>query len=558
MAAIRAARDARRVCLIDKGMFGRSGCTPMGAYSMCAALGYSDPRDNAQVHLEDTIRQGRFINNQEQVEVFTKEAPERVLELVSYGAKFNMEGGRLKQAMMAGHSYPRACFYERRTGQMIMRTLAHQVKKTPNIHIFEEVIVVDLVVTPGGVHYAIGLNWANSEFIVFSARSIVITTGGCGQLYKHTSTSLDNTGDGISLMFEAGAELSDMEFVQFFPTIVCYPKFPGLGPTATSHVYVHTDAKLYNSLGEEFVGREMPGWKHQATRDILSLAIYREIMEGRGSPHGGVFLDATHIPREKIREGIAVGGYFDKFLKLGVDLSKQAIETTVTAHFFMGGARVNTQGETTIPGLFAGGEAVAGYHGANRLAGNALSEILVSGARAGRFAAVWAGGQSRQHSDTQLVKERLQSLQKRVFQWRDNAAGLKPITGKQRLKVLMWEKAGLIRDRQEMEKGLDALRELEGEADRGLTVSPEARFNRELLDAFEFDNMMRVSSLILQAALVREESRGAHYRKDYPYPDDEKWLVNIILRKDRDRVDIKYRDVQFTRLNREGKVDHEP
>ncbi|MFH1758617.1 MAG: FAD-binding protein [Pseudomonadota bacterium] len=552
MAAIWAAQEVDRVGLVEKGVFGKSGCTPMGAYSICAAFGYTNPEDNSRVHLEDTIRQGRFINNQELVKVFANEAPARVMELVSYGAKFDMENGRLKQGMMPGHSYPRACFYDRRTGPMIMGTLARQVKKTPQVRVFEEVMIVDLFMTPNGPHYAIGFRWADTSFMVFRAKAIIVTTGGGAQIYKNNTTSLDNTGDGISLLFEAGTELADMEFVQFFPAAVCFPKFPGMGPTAPSYLTIHTEAKLYNALGEEFVGKKMPGWKFQATRDILSQAIYREVIEGRGSPHGGVFLDVTHLPPEKIKKETTFGGYFEKLLQLGVDLTKRAIETTVSAHFFMGGARVNTRGETNIPGLFAGGEATAGYHGANRLGGNALSEILVSGSRAGQFAAAWAKEQEGRDTGKEELKRRVHALQEKISRWQKHTSGLRPVEGKKRLQELMWEKAGVIREGGKMKSGLESLLTLKEEGEQHLVVSSGLRFNRELLDAFELQHMVRISFLILQAALAREESRGAHYRKDFPYPDDARWLVNIILEKAGEKVDLKMEKVQLTHLHPEG------
>jgi fumarate reductase (CoM/CoB) subunit A len=557
MAAIHAAREVSAVGLVEKGIFGKAGCTPMGAYSMCAAFGNADPRDNPRVHLEDTIRQGRFINNQELVDIFTREAPERVMELISFGAKFDRdEKGKLKQGMMAGHSYPRACFFDRRTGPMIMGTLARQAKKTPQIQIFEEILIVDLLLEGAGPHYAIGLRWADSTPVVFRASAIVVATGGGAQVYAHNTTSIDNTGDGISLMFQSGAELADMEFVQFYPTTVCAPRLPGLGPTAPAYLTIHTGAKLYNALGEEFVGKKMPGWRFQATRDILSQAIYREIIEGRGSPHGGVYLDVTHLGEERIKRETAFGGYFDKLLRLGVDLTQRPIETTVSAHFFMGGARVNGRGETSLPGLFAAGEAAAGYHGANRLGGNALSEILVSGARAGQYAAAWARERRGMKGPETEIPLRLQSIEEKIARWKKRGSGLRPIEGKRCLQGIMWETAGVVREKKKMQKGLEALAALQEEVEKRLMISPSRRFNRELLDAFELEHMIRISSLILTSALARKESRGAHYRIDYPYPDDEKWLVNIILQRDGDRIRKRQEKVSFSHLKPEvQKID---
>ena len=556
MAALWASEEVPRVGLVEKGIFGKSGCTPMGAFSMCAAFGYADAADGPAIHLEDTIQAGRFLNNQELVDLYTKEAPARVEDLLSYGAKFDMEGGRLHQAMMPGHRYPRACHYDRRTGPMIMGTLARKVKKKPGIRVFEEVIIIDLLPRPEGAHYALGVRWSDSAFIVFKAQAVVVTTGGCAQIYKNNTTSLDNTGDGISLMFQAGVELADMEFVQFYPTTVCSPKLPGLGPTATAFLRIRTGARLYNARGEEFMDQKLPGWRFQATRDLLSQAIYREITEGRGTANGGVYLDITQLPLEKIKKEYEIGNYYQKLLDIGVDISRRPIETKVSAHFFMGGARVNPRGETNLPGLFAGGEAAAGYHGANRLGGNALSEILVSGSRAGKFAGLWAKEQRESGRGGETLKSRLHHWEERISVWQRRKSGLRPVEGKGRIQELMWEKAGVIREGGKMKAALDSLEALGKEAEQNLAIFPGRGYNRELIDAFELFHMISVSSLILRAALTREESRGAHYRQDFPYPDDSRWLVNIILKKSGDGVSLAKEEVRFTHVHPEGRKDH--
>lgn len=529
-AAIYAAREVPRVSLIEKGIFGQAGCTRMGAFSMCAAFGNADPRDNPQVHMEDTIKGGQFINNQDLVELYAYEAPERVNELLSFGAKFDEEDGKLKQVMMPGHSYPRACFYDRKTGPMIMGTLAREVRKTGQITMYQELIIVELILNGEGPHYAIGIRWADSSFIVFRAKAVVITTGGCAQIYKNTTTSLDNTGDGLALLYQVGAELTDMEFVQFYPTTVCSPKLLGLGPTSPAQLRLRTGARLYNGLGEEFMEKTMPGWRFEAPRDLLSQAIYKEIVEGRASPHGGVYMDVTHLSPSLIKEKFALGKVYRRLLKNGIDITKRPIETTVAAHFFMGGARINVKGETNIPGLFVGGEAAAGYHGANRLGGNALSEILVSGSRAGQFAGKRAKDLSNRTGDEETLKSRLAGIQDRIDGWKQQANGVRPIELKNQIKVIMWEKAGVVREGAKIKEGLDSLNGLREELQK-LCICGEQKYNRELIDAFELQYMLDVSFLILSAGYTREESRGAHFREDFPISKDDKWLVNIVLRK---------------------------
>jgi fumarate reductase (CoM/CoB) subunit A len=551
VAAIWAAQEVEKVGLVDKGVFGKSGCTPMGAFSMNAAFGYADPADNPWEHFKDTVKGGHFINNQELVHLYTSEAMERVNDLVSYGAKFDMENGKLHLALMPGHSHPRSVHYDRHTGPMIMGALARKVKRVPNVRLFEEVLIVDLRITPEGPHTAVGLRLADSSWIVFSARAVIVTTGSGAQIYKNNTTSLDNTGDGLSFLYEAGAELADMEFVQFYPSTVCFPKFLGLGPTATHFLRIRTGARLYNGLGEEFMNKQMPGWRFQATRDKMAIAIYREIVEGRGSPHGGVYLDVTHFPREKLEKEYEIGNYFHKLLQIGIDISKQPIETKVSAHFFMGGVRVNERGETNLPGLYAGGEAVAGYHGANRLGGNALSEILVSGARAGKYAALWAKDRRQSGRLERGPEVLLAPLMEKIARWKEHGPGLRPVEGKRRIQELMWEKAGVIRDAGRMKSGLEELRALQQQAAENLVVCPAGRFNRELQDAFELQHMIRICTLILTAALFREESRGAHYRVDFPEPDNGKWLANVLLKKSGSAIGMKTEKVKLTYLSPE-------
>jgi len=553
MAALWAAKEVPHVGLVEKGVFGKSGCTPMGAFSMCAAFGNADPADNPRIHLEDTLRAGRFLNQQELVDLFTREAPARVDELLSYGARFDMEGGKLHQAMMPGHRYPRACHYDRRTGPMIMGALARQVKRTPQIQIFEEVFIIDLRLGSEGPQYALGLRASDSSLVIFRAKAVVVTTGGCAQIYKNNTTSLDNTGDGIRLLYDAGVELADLEFVQFYPTTVCFPKLPGLGPTATAFLRIRTGARLYNALGEEFAEKKLPGWRFQATRDLLSQLIYREILDGRGTAHGGVYLDVTHLSPEVIQKQYEIGNYYQKLLHIGVDISKRPIETKVSAHFFMGGARVDTRGSTSLPGLFAAGEAAAGYHGANRLGGNALSEILVSGSRAGKFSALWARERGGIRPPEEELKSTLQFWMEKISAWKKRSAGLRPVEVKKQVQELMWEKGGVIRDGARMKAGLDALQALQKEVDGSLQIWPGKRYNRELLDAFELSHMITVSILILRSALAREESRGSHYREDFPFPDDSQWLVNLIVKKSGETWTVRKEKIKFPLLQPEGR-----
>ena len=525
MAAMWAAKDVESVGLVEKGIFGNSGCTPMAGFSVCAAAGIADPRDNPGVHFEDTLRSGQYVNNQELVKNYTEEAVERIWELMSHGCKLTMENGRPHQAQMPGHTYPRAFHYERKTGPMVMRSLAGAARKTPGVEVFKETVMADLVVNQDGLHHGIALNWADSSILVFSAKVIVIATGSAAQVFRNTTSSLDNTGDGLALMYRAGAELSDMEFVQFYPTTQCYPKFLGMGPTCPAFLRLNTGARLRNGNDKPFMDAIMPDWRFKATRDFLAQCIYREVAQGRGTPHGGVWIDLLHLEPEVVKEKFAISNYYGKALRSGVDLTKDRVETTVAAHYFMGGLTVTAEGATTLPGIYAGGEAVAGYHGANRLGGNAVSEILVSGQRAGLYGAR-AALDRKGAGDHPDLPARVDALRKRMARWENNADGEKPARLKRELKNIMWEKAGVVRSAEGLEQGLTDLEALERKS-RNMRINSRKSCNRELLDALEFGYMLDVSRLIMAPALRRTESRGAHFREDHPERDNANWLANI-------------------------------
>ncbi len=525
MAAMWAAKTVDSVGVIEKGIFGNSGCTPMAGFSVCAAAGIADPRDTPEVHFYDTLKSGQYINNQTLVKNYTEEAVDRIWELMSHGCKLSMENGKPHQAQMPGHTYPRAFHYERRTGPMVMRSLANATRKTPGVEVFKETIMADLVVNEQGLHHLITINWADSSIRVFSAKVIVIATGSAAQVFRNTTSSLDNTGDGLSLLYRAGATLSDMEFVQFYPTTQCHPKLLGMGPTCPAFLRLNTGARLQNGNNESFMDAIMPDWRFKATRDFLSRSIYREVAENRGTPHGGVWIDLLHLDADTIKEKFAISNYYTKALRSGVDLTKDRVETTVAAHYFMGGVTVTAEGATNLPGVYAAGEAVAGYHGANRLGGNAVSEILVSGQRAGHYAGMAACDRKAQGDHDELA-QRIGALQTRMNAWECNVDGEKPALLKKELKNIMWERAGVVRTGDNLEQGLKELDILEQKS-KSLHINSRKTCNRELLDALEIGYMLDVSRLIMLSALKRTESRGAHFRDDFPEQDNANWLANI-------------------------------
>jgi succinate dehydrogenase/fumarate reductase flavoprotein subunit len=514
-----------KVALVDKGIFGRSGCTILGGFSCNAALGYKDPRDNPAAHFEDTVREGRYINDQNLVKIYTEKAPERVEELQKLGPVFETENGKIKQEMVPGHSFPRAAFNNLHTGRSMILALKKEVLRR-DIDIYDECVIFDILCRDNSVCGALGYDMNRGRFMHFGCKAVIVTTGGCGQLYENTTTSRGSTGDGLALAYHAGAAVQDMEFIQFFPTAQCYPRLLRLNPTFPSMLRYRAGCRLYNSEGTEFMKDRMPDWRFNVTRDELAHAIYEEIRNGRGSPHGGVFMDVLHLSEEEIVDTFSFANMFGTLLKMGIDLRKDSIETTVAAHFSMGGIRVNETFATCVEGLFAAGEAVAGIHGANRLPGNALSEILVTGHEAGMNAVTYSESKEHESYDEDKIDEKIRKKELLL----KRKGGIDPISLKKRVRKLMWENVGVIRDGPELSHAVSELKELRNQLGHMCVSTKTYVWNKELVDAIEAEFMITVALLIAEAAHCRKESRGAHFRKDYPQPD-KGWLVNIVLKE---------------------------
>ena len=517
---------ASSVAIVEKGIIGASGCTVMGTYSCCAALGYSDPRDHPQVHYEDTFKAGAEIGDPELVRIYVEEAPARVLELAESGVPFEQEGGRLKQGFMFGHSYPRACHVGMRTGQAMQWGLRKSVKHTPGVRRFNNVQVYRLLQQDGEVWGAVGLCRKTLSPIYFQAKATIITTGGCGQLYPHTTTSLDNTGDGLAMAFDAGASLMDMEFVQYYPVSSIYPRLIGVNRTLPTFLALVPGSRIYNRLGEDFIDRQYPTWRSSLSRDFLSQLIYREVMEGRGSPHGGAYIEVKAAALEDIQHHLSIANYYQKIQKMGIDLKKTALEIGPASHFFMGGIRIGRSGETNLPGLFAAGEAVAGIHGANRLGGNALSEILVTATRAAKGAAHFAAHRKGSFPSPLTSSDWEEWIKRLLAQPRP---AMPPSRWRKALQDCMWKYGGVIRSGEGLRTALETIDRLEKSLYPDLAVSyGPTSYHAELSDAIEIRLMLPVARCILSAAHRREESRGAHLREDFPKPRDE-WRANLVL-----------------------------
>jgi fumarate reductase (CoM/CoB) subunit A len=542
-----------KIAIIDKGFFGKSGCTILGGFSCTAVLG-THPQDTVYQHFEDTVREGRYINDQDLVEIYTAKAPYLVRALHAMGSVFEAEKGNIKQKMVPGHTYPRAVYNNLHTGKSMITALQKAVFQK-DIDIFNEHIAIKVICNKK-VEGVLVFDIALGEPKLYACKAVIICTGGCGQLYKNSTTSVGSTGDGLALAYNAGAQLQDMEFIQFFPTAQCYPRLLHLNPTFPSMLRYTAGCRLYNKEGQEFM-KKVPNWTYNVTRDDLSKAIYTEIKEKRGSPHGGVYMDVLHLSEEEIVDAFSFANIFNKLLRAGIDLRKDAIETTVSAHFSMGGIRVNNHFQTCVTGLFAAGEAMAGIHGANRLPGNALSEILVSGHEAGISATHYTEKEKRKNKPISLEMKNLLFFQYLSAVQKDKKDEKKslhkktkvsPAEMKEKIQKIMWEHVGVIRNGAELQKAVDELTKIQDGLSLMTLHTPTHTWNKELLDAFEVECMTTVGLLVTTAALYRTESRGSHYREDCPESDNTSWLTHIVHQKN---APMKLVAPRMTRISQE-------
>lgn len=521
-AAIEAKNHDKDVIIVSKGLSFKSGCTTLAEGGYNAAFAYVDAEDSIKAHLEDTLTGGGFLNDPELAYILVEEAPDRLTELESYGALFDrQESGELNQRPFGGQTYRRTCFQGDRTGHEMMTALKEEIIRQ-NIQTVDEVMITKLLQdSKGRIGGACGISLSENNFLTFIAKSTIITTGGAGWIYPVTSNAMQKTGDGYSLSWGAGADLLDMEQVQFHPTGMLYPD-SRRGVLVTEAVRGE-GGKLINSEGERFMTNYDPRGE-LATRDVVSRAIYNEIMEGRGTPNGGVFLDVTHLAPELIEEKLET--MLLQFQDVGVDIRKEPMEVAPTAHHFMGGTRINPQCETNIPNLYAAGEAAGGVHGANRLGGNALAETQVFGRRAGEFAAknVKKSNFEQDPAILEMEQERI----KKLFKDGDYY----PFQLKEELQDIMWKKVAIIRREEGIKSALKSINLIKDKMKR-MMVPDTGSYNQHLQDALELENMILIAELVTKSALIREESRGAHYRADYPDRMDE-WKKSIVLNRNRD------------------------
>lgn len=523
-AAIAASSAGASVGVVTKSLLGKAH-TVMAEGGMAASLANVDSGDSWQVHFADTIRGGQLINNWKMAEIFAKEAPDRVLELERWGALFDRTPeGKIMQRPFGAHTFRRLCHVGDRTGLELIRTLQDKGVHS-GLSIYMECTLTRLLKDGDRVCGAFGYWRDDGRFVLFRAKAIIMATGGWGRMYKVTSNSWEGTGDGVGMAYEAGAELRDAEMVQFHPTGMVWP--PGVRGILVTEGVRGEGGVLKNSEGERFMLRYDPKKKELSSRDVVARSIYREVQEGRGSEHGGAYLDISHQPADFIKAKLP--SMYEQFLKLAdVDITKQPMEVGPTIHYAMGGIRVEAEtGATTVRGLFAAGEAAAGLHGANRLGGNSLTDLVVFGRRTGESAAAYAQGASdHDELDDSVIEEERRLLLRPLEQ----GGNENPYLLHQDLQQVMTDHVGIARDEETLRAGLKKVLQLQ-ERSSNIGVSGSRAFNPGWHMARDDLFMLTVAEAVIRSAIERKESRGAHYRTDYTEKSDELSRINFITCK---------------------------
>ncbi len=530
-AAIEALAHGASVGVVSKSLLGKAH-TVMAEGGIAAAMANVDSADGWKPHFRDTMRGGKMLNNWRMAQLHAQEAPERVRELEQWGALFDRtEDGRILQRAFGGHTFRRLCHVGDRTGLEMIRTLQDR-----GVHmgfdVYMECTIVRLLTDGGRCVGAVGYWRETGRFVVFKAKSVVMATGGIGKAWPVTSNSWEYTGDGMALAYEAGAELMDMEFVQFHPTGMVWP--PGVQGILVTEAVRGEGGILRNKNGERFMERYDPKKMELSTRDVVARSIYIEVKEGRGTEHGGAFLDISHKPADYVKKKLP--SMYHQFKELAdVDITKEPMEVGPTCHYMMGGIRVDAEmAQSTLRGLFAAGEAAAGLHGANRLGGNSLSDLLVFGRRAGLAAVQHAKQVSAPRIDPAQI-EQAEAEALRPFQ---RQGGESPYAVHRDLQTTMQSLVGIFRARDDVQKALGELGKLKERLSH-TSVEGSRMFNPGWHMAIDMKSMLTVSEAVARSALVREESRGAHSRIDFPELSAEWGTKNNIIWRDENTMGLR-------------------
>jgi succinate dehydrogenase / fumarate reductase flavoprotein subunit len=534
-AAIEALAQGARVGLVCKSLLGKAH-TVMAEGGIAAAFGNVDKSDDWRTHFRDTMRGGKFLNNWRMAQLHAEEAPERVRELEQWGALFDRTAdGQILQRAFGGHTFKRLCHVGDRTGLELIRTLQDR-GVAQGIDVFMECTITRLIKDGDRVSGAFGYWREQGRFVTFKAKSIVMATGGIGKAWKITSNSWEYTADGMALAYEAGAELLDMEFVQFHPTGMVWP--PGVQGILVTEAVRGEGGKLTNNRGERFMEKYDSKRMELSTRDVVARAIYTEVKEGRGSVHGGAYLDISHQPADYVRKKLP--SMYHQFKELAdVDITTGPMEVGPTCHYMMGGIRVDAEtGQSTVSGLFAAGEAAAGLHGANRLGGNSLSDLLVFGKRAGKAAADYA----KSVQPGALDSAQLQDAEREMLAPFERSQGEFPYEIHRDLQDFMQSLVGIFRTEGDLQKALGELEKLKPRLDR-MRADGSRMFNPGWHLTRDLRSMVLIAEAVTRSALARRESRGAHSRIDYPNFDEAWGTQNNIIANQNGQMILQQRPV---------------
>ena len=556
-AAIAASDEGASVCLVSKSLLGKAH-TVMAEGGAAAALGNADERDNWKVHFRDTIKGGKHLNNWKMAKIHAEQAPERILELERWGAVFDRtKDGKINQRNFGGHRYPRLAHVGDRTGLEIIRTVQDKVIHQDNIDIFMECTVATIITEDNQAVGALAYYRNNGEIVAIHAKAIVVATGGIGKAYRVTSNSWEYTGDGHSLAYLAGADLQDMEFIQFHPTGMVWP--PSVKGTLVTEGVRGEGGVLLNNKGERFMFNYIPeafaaetakdekeanDWlkgiegamrpPELLTRDVVAKAIMKEVKDGRGSPHGGAFLDiANRQDADYIKKKLP--SMYHQFKELGdLDITEEPMEVGPTTHYMMGGITVDAEtGASSLKGMYAAGEAAAGLHGANRLGGNSLSDLLVFGNISGRAAANFA----LNTEEISFSKSKLKKAANEIIDCFSDTKTENPYHLHRELQDIMEMHAGIVREEESLNEGIEKLKDLSKRVENAKATGDRS-YNPSWHLCLDMKNMIITSLAVAEAAKERRESRGGHTRLDYPEYDKELGTLNIIIRKGPDGLNI--------------------
>ena len=530
-AAIEAMAQGAKVAVVCKSLLGKAH-TVMAEGGVAAAMGNVDSADDWRTHFRDTMRGGKFLNNWRMAQLHAQEAPERVRELEQWGALFDRTAdGKILQRAFGGHTFKRLCHVGDRTGLEMIRTLQDR-----GVHmgfdVFMECAITRLLKDGDRIAGAFGYWREQGRFVQFKAKSVVLATGGIGKAWRVTSNSWEYTGDGLALAYDAGAELIDMEFVQFHPTGMVWP--PGVQGILVTEAVRGEGGILTNKLGERFMKKYDPARMELSTRDVVARSIYTEVREGRGTEHGGAYLDISHKPADYVKQKLP--SMYHQFKELAdVDITKGPMEVGPTCHYMMGGVRVDAEtAQSTVSGLFAAGEAAAGLHGANRLGGNSLSDLIVFGRRAGLAAALHAN----KAGEVSLDSAQIEAAEREMLIPFERPSGESPYAIHHDLQEVMQNLVGIFRNEEDLNKAMVELDKLKERSQR-IRVEGSRMFNPGWHLARDLQSMLTVSEAVARSAAARRESRGAHSRIDYTGFDATWAKQNNVITRDGSAIRLR-------------------